>query len=220
MFGTVLFGRMNAGAGADRVPGPFINTLPVRVDVADPDVVGAVRAMQAQLAGLLVHEHAPLALAQQASGVPRAAPLFTSLFNYRHSGQPRRGAGRTVGGSGRLAGVSDAVTGGPDELSVAVSVDDTGTGFGLTVDAVAPGDPELVCALLHTAAREPGRRRWRTRRRQPLHAVEVLSTRRARAAAGRVERHGVMTSVRRRRRLVPELFEEQVVRDPGAVAVV
>ena len=34
---------------------------------------------------------------------------------------------------------------------LAVSVDDTGTGFGLTVQAVAPVDPQRVCGLLVTA---------------------------------------------------------------------
>src|SRR5260370_23878660 len=88
----------------------------------------------------------PLALAQQASGVAAPAPLFTSILNYRHSQPP--GPGERVG----LEGVELVYEQERTNYPLTVSVDDTGTGFVLTAHVVAPGDPQQVCALVHTAA--------------------------------------------------------------------
>ncbi|MEU0950730.1 condensation domain-containing protein, partial [Streptomyces canus] len=142
VFGTVLFGRMNAGTGADRVPGLFINTLPVRVRVDGEGVSHALTELRGQLADLLVHEHAPLSLAQAASGVPGGSPLFTSIFNYRHNLPTEQ---RTITA---LDGVTSVMHRDRTNYPLTVAVDDDGSGFGLVVEAVAPVDPVWVCGLL------------------------------------------------------------------------
>ncbi|WP_307853564.1 non-ribosomal peptide synthetase, partial [Kitasatospora sp. RG8] len=145
VFGTVLFGRMNAGAGSDRVPGLFLNTLPVRVRVGAAGVGEALSGMRDQLAELLVHEHAPLALAQQASGVPGGSPLFTSLFNFRHSQVVGRESTDDA-----LAGITLLTTRDATNYPLSLSVDDTGAAFVVSVDAVGVVDPAQVCALVRT----------------------------------------------------------------------
>nr|WP_318246564.1 hypothetical protein [Rhizobium sp. T1473] len=81
----LLFGRMQAGAGADRALGLFIKPLPVRLDLDGTGVEESLRLTHARLAELLAHEHASLALAQRCSGVAAPAPLFSALLNYRHN---------------------------------------------------------------------------------------------------------------------------------------
>ncbi|WP_243774860.1 non-ribosomal peptide synthetase [Actinomadura barringtoniae] len=146
VFGSVLLGRLSVPGAADDAPGLFMNTLPLRVRVDRTGVLEAVDALRAELAALMEHEHASLALAQQASAVPVGFPLFTSLFNYRHTSAPPSARGQEGAPTIRTVYTRDRNT-----YPLAVAVDDLGEqGLVLTVDAVAPVDPDGVARLMHT----------------------------------------------------------------------
>ncbi|WP_063307554.1 non-ribosomal peptide synthetase [Pseudovibrio sp. Ad46] len=84
-FATVLLGRLQGLENAERILGPFINTLPLRIQLADRDWVSALRAVHQTLVDLMHHEFSSLTDAIEASGVDRATPLITSLINFRHA---------------------------------------------------------------------------------------------------------------------------------------
>ena len=108
VFGTVLFGRMQGGEGADRVMGLFINTLPVRIRIGEEGVEASVAKRSLRCwPDLMRHEHASLALAQRCSAVPAPAPLFSSLLNYRHNTDVARiPIGRILESLGRHQGTA------------------------------------------------------------------------------------------------------------------
>jgi amino acid adenylation domain-containing protein len=210
VFGTVLFGRMEGGEGSDRVLGPFINTLPVRVRVGEEGAEATVRRTQALLASLVRHEHASLALAQQMSGVPAPEPLFSALFNYRHA------AGGGGGGNGSAPGLGQAMhVMERSNYPLNLSVNDWGDRFSLSVEADAEVGAARVCALMHTAlaglvqALEEAPER-------PLAYIEVLPEAERRRV---VEEWSAGEPADPTDRCIHELFEAQAERTPDALAL-
>ena len=227
VFGTILFGRMNAGAGADRVLGPFINTLPVRVRVGRQSVGEALQAMRHQLGELLAHEHAPLAAAQRASAVPVGTPLFSSLFNYRHSEADAANPGQPAGAG--MAGVRTLYVWERSNYPVDVNITDLETTFVIVADAIVPEYAAQTGALVHTClgnlvtALEDAPD-------TPLAAIEVLGAGERRrvledwngagaAAAGQTAPGLTVPGLAVPGLTVAELFAAQVARVPDAVAV-
>ncbi|RMO60466.1 Amino acid adenylation, partial [Pseudomonas syringae pv. aptata] len=145
VFGTVLIGRMQSGEGAERALGMFINTLPLRVDLAGQGARAGVRATHAQLTALLGHEHAPLVLAQRCSGVAAPLPLFSALLNYRHS-PAREASGGERWADAQVLGVRERTN-----YPLSLSVDDQGEGFLLSVQVAAGFDGQRICSYMQTA---------------------------------------------------------------------
>ncbi|SFA91721.1 non-ribosomal peptide synthase domain TIGR01720/amino acid adenylation domain-containing protein [Delftia tsuruhatensis] len=167
VFGTVLFGRMQAQQGAARALGMFINTLPLRVRLAGRGVAQALRQTQSALTDLLQHEHASLSMAQSCSGLAGGAPLFTALLNYRHTALQDADAGDA------WSGVQILQSHERTNFPFGLSVNDTGEGFTLIAHVIDAVNAHSMCGYMHEAldgladalARDPG---------QPVTAIAVL----------------------------------------------
>ncbi|PBP34939.1 non-ribosomal peptide synthetase, partial [Pseudomonas syringae] len=147
VFGTVLLGRMQAGDGADRALGMFINTLPLRVDIDATTVAEGLKATHERLTSLLGHEHAPLVLAQRCSGVAAPTPLFSALLNYRHS---------VVGDVSAQAaaaweGIESFGTEDNTNYPLTLNVDDLGDAFTLTIQAVQQINAQCIGEYMQVA---------------------------------------------------------------------
>ena len=148
VFGTVLFGRMQGGEGADRVMGPFINTLPVRIGIGDDGVEASIRRTHRLLADLLRHEHASLALAQRCGAVPAPMPLFSTLLNYRHSPAAERAASKEE--LEAWQGIEVLRVEERTNYPFMLSVDDLGNGFSLDAQTPVSIGAMRVCEYMRT----------------------------------------------------------------------
>jgi amino acid adenylation domain-containing protein len=207
VFGTVLFGRMRSGAGADRVVGMFINTLPIRLELNGAGVAESALRTHRLLAELMVHEHAPLAIAQRSSAVPPPAPLFSSLFNYRYSA-----AGD---GAAQWHGVEIVNASERTNYPLAMAVDDSGSTFALKALSHPLVDPERVCRYLQNSLTGL----VDLLERAPQTQIENLPV------LPRAERHMVLeewnrTDAKFERGTLDALFAVQARKIPNAVAVI
>src|SRR5947207_2712964 len=81
VFGVTVSGRPAALIGAESMIGLFINTLPLRVQIHDDQTVLAwLRNLQDEQSLLQQFEHSSLIDIQSWDDVPRALPLFESIF--------------------------------------------------------------------------------------------------------------------------------------------
>ncbi|MCF7696854.1 amino acid adenylation domain-containing protein [Mycetohabitans sp. B2] len=209
VFGTVLFGRMHAGDGADSAMGLFVNTLPLRVDLGSDNVADSVRNTQARLAALLEHEHASLTLAQRCSSVLAGTPLFSALLNYRHN------AIQTVE-SETSPGIEFLSFEERTNYPLILSVDDFGTALGLTAQIAQPFDPAHVCSYMQQALESLVEGLEYTPD-MPVCQLEILSSEERKHL---LKTWNATTKPYPKHMCIHQLFEAQVEHTPQATALV
>jgi len=211
VFGTVLSGRLQGIAGADRALGMFINTLPLRLQMKGATARAVVQQTQRELVELLKYEQASLAQAQRCSGIEEAAPLFSAMLNYRHSAPVRSAEADSEDPASSIGVLANQPR---TNYPIALFVDDLGVQFRLVVQVDRRIDAHRVLGYVYTAL-EGLVEAMESAPERAFLDLPVLPT---------TERHQVIEAFNAthaaypRDMLIHELFEAQVEKTPDAVA--
>ncbi|MFZ0499469.1 MAG: amino acid adenylation domain-containing protein, partial [Steroidobacteraceae bacterium] len=207
VFGDVLMTRLQGSAGAQRIMGMFINTLPLRLRLRDVTAVELVKQTQREIVELLGHEQASLAMAQRCSGVAQPTPLFSGILNYRRSSAD-------WSRDPRLPPVY-IVTRGWTNYPLMLSVDERAEEFVLELSVALRTDAARMLDYVRTALRSLVEA-LEGASRAPVLTLPVLPADERRRV---IEEFNATACDYRREKLIHELFEEQARRMPDAVAV-
>ncbi len=208
VYGTVLLVRPSRSAEAPRTVGLSINTLPLRLRLADASIGDLVGTTHSELSQLLQHAAVPLTLAQRCSGMTDAAPLFTSILNCRRS----RSAQRVHAAGIRELARCEAWTNYP----VTLTVDDLGEGFTLTAHTDRRIDPERVVSYMQVALQSLVQALDEAPQ-TPALLLPILPEAERRQV---IEGFNATGQAYRREQFIHELFEEQARCTPELQAVV
>jgi amino acid adenylation domain-containing protein len=212
-------------AGRDDVVFGTKNALPVRIPVGEESVETSVRRTEALLAELKRHEHASLALAQRCSGMSATTPLVSALLDYRLGAvedrqsclsHPREDRQDCLSSTSELWEGIEELHADRARYPLTLTVDDAGAGLGLTAKVVEPVAATRVCDLMQTALARLVEA-LETAPATPVRGVDVLPEPERQLV---VEEWNATHADYASDRCIHELFEEQVRKTPGAIAVI
>lgn len=212
VFGTVLSGRMQSTPGAKRVMGMFINTLPIRLRLANCSVAELVDNTRQELVELMAHEQAALAVAQRSSGLSSGAsgPLFSAFLNCLQSSLHLETERTEI-----ATGIESLELQEWTNYPFALTVDDQGDKFVLRAKTDRSVDPGRVMAYVRVTLQSLVDA-LETAPDTPASLLRVLPEIERQQV---IELFNATQSGFPEHKLLHELFEEQVDRTPSAIAV-
>lgn len=210
VFGTALSSGLHDSADTQQALGVFTNVLPLRLQLDGITAQGIVECTQLKLAKLISVEQTVPSLPQRCSGIAGRAALFNSVLTYR------TGAHRPHTEWPSAAGIRVRAHSTWTRYPIALSVDESATALSLALQTSGAVDPSRILEYMHVALQSLTDAL--DRRPQTLtNALPVLPAHEYRSI---VHNPGAYPTTLPAVRLLDELFEEQVKRNPSAVAVV
>ena len=211
VFGTLLLGRLQGSAGAQRTLGVFMNTLPVRLRLENVTTRELVEQTHRELTELLDYEQASLAAAQRCSDVQGSTPLFSALLNYRHSNPASQIESSAAAAQFQVLEVREWTN-----YPVTLSIDDWQKGFDLTAKTDSRVDPQRVLGYVTTAIRSLVDALQRAPQTPALELPILPDSERRQV----IDLYNDTRSPYPATKLIHQIFEQQARNTPHAVALV